>query len=102
MREAGPLLKLQTKVAGHFVGDRVRSSHADSVDDIAPGTGAVPRPWSSIDRLARRSGALRTVRRCADCSSWVARPIPGGGLPLVGPGEATVSQLAASYVEQRT
>jgi Rieske Fe-S protein len=43
VRETGTLLKLQTKVAGHFVGDRVRPSHADSVDDIEAGTGAVVR-----------------------------------------------------------
>lgn len=43
IREAGPMVKLQANVAGHFVGDRVRRSHIDSVDDIAPGTGAVLR-----------------------------------------------------------
>ncbi|MFB9320261.1 FAD-dependent oxidoreductase [Cryptosporangium minutisporangium] len=43
VREAGSMLKLQAKVAGHFVGDRVRPSHVDSVDDIEPGTGAVVR-----------------------------------------------------------
>ncbi|GGQ75065.1 FAD-dependent oxidoreductase [Couchioplanes azureus] len=42
-REAGSMLKLQAKVAGHFVGDRVRPSRVDSVEDIAPGTGAVVR-----------------------------------------------------------
>jgi glycine/D-amino acid oxidase-like deaminating enzyme/nitrite reductase/ring-hydroxylating ferredoxin subunit len=40
--ETGPALKLQAKVARHFVGDRL-SSHVDSVDDIAPGDGAVTR-----------------------------------------------------------
>ncbi|MFI7442388.1 FAD-dependent oxidoreductase [Nonomuraea indica] len=43
LREAGPFLKAQAKVAGHFVGDRLRRSRADSVDDIAPGTAAVVR-----------------------------------------------------------
>ncbi|MCP2293967.1 Rieske [2Fe-2S] domain-containing protein [Nocardia amikacinitolerans] len=43
MAEAGPLLKAQSKVAKHFIGDRLRSSHVDSVADIAPGTGAVVR-----------------------------------------------------------
>ncbi|MFE3448320.1 FAD-dependent oxidoreductase [Nonomuraea sp. NPDC059194] len=42
LREAAPMLKAQAKVAGHFVGDRLRS-HADSVDDIAAGAGAVVR-----------------------------------------------------------
>ncbi|HEX8627027.1 MAG TPA: FAD-dependent oxidoreductase [Catenuloplanes sp.] len=43
VREAGPLLKLQAKVAGHLIGDRVRPSHVDSPADIAPGSGAVVR-----------------------------------------------------------
>ncbi|MBG0565426.1 FAD-dependent oxidoreductase [Actinoplanes aureus] len=42
-REAGSMLKLQAKVAGHFVGDRLRPSHVDSVDDIGPDSGAVVR-----------------------------------------------------------
>jgi glycine/D-amino acid oxidase-like deaminating enzyme/nitrite reductase/ring-hydroxylating ferredoxin subunit len=41
--EAVPMVKLQAKVATHFIGDRLRSSHVDSVDDIAPGSGAVLR-----------------------------------------------------------
>jgi glycine/D-amino acid oxidase-like deaminating enzyme/nitrite reductase/ring-hydroxylating ferredoxin subunit len=43
VREAGTMLKLGAKVAAHFVGDRVRPSHVDSIDDIEPGTGAVVR-----------------------------------------------------------
>jgi glycine/D-amino acid oxidase-like deaminating enzyme/nitrite reductase/ring-hydroxylating ferredoxin subunit len=43
VREAGSLFKLQAKVAGHFVGDRLRPSHLDTVDDVEPGTGAVVR-----------------------------------------------------------
>ncbi|HLM05816.1 MAG TPA: FAD-dependent oxidoreductase [Blastococcus sp.] len=43
LREAGPMLKLQAEVARHFVGDRIRASHVDSVDDIAAGSGAVVR-----------------------------------------------------------
>ncbi|MEU8660323.1 FAD-dependent oxidoreductase [Actinoplanes philippinensis] len=43
VQEAVPLLKLQAGVAAHFVGDRLRSSHADSADDVGPGTGAVVR-----------------------------------------------------------
>jgi glycine/D-amino acid oxidase-like deaminating enzyme/nitrite reductase/ring-hydroxylating ferredoxin subunit len=42
-REAGSMVKLQAKVAGHFVGDRLRPSHVDTVDDVEPGTGAVVR-----------------------------------------------------------
>ncbi|WP_030406054.1 FAD-dependent oxidoreductase [Streptomyces albus] len=40
----GPaLLRLQSAVAGRFVGDRLRPSHVDSVDEIPPGTGALVR-----------------------------------------------------------
>jgi Rieske Fe-S protein len=42
LTEAVPALKLQAKVARHFVGDRL-SSHVDSVDQIPPGHGAVTR-----------------------------------------------------------
>ena len=42
-REAGALAALQGKVAKHFVGDRLRGSEVDSVDDLAPGAGAVVR-----------------------------------------------------------
>jgi len=43
VREGTGLLKQQAEVARHFIGDRLKSTHADSVDDIAPGTGAVVR-----------------------------------------------------------
>ncbi|OKJ94495.1 [Fe-S]-binding protein [Streptomyces sp. CB03234] len=43
LREAPSVLKLQASVVKHFVGDRLPASHADSVEDIAPGTGAVVR-----------------------------------------------------------
>ncbi|MGK5499652.1 FAD-dependent oxidoreductase [Streptomyces sp. URMC 125] len=43
LREAPSLLGLQATVAKHFVGDRLRPSHADSTDDIDPGSGAVVR-----------------------------------------------------------
>jgi glycine/D-amino acid oxidase-like deaminating enzyme/nitrite reductase/ring-hydroxylating ferredoxin subunit len=43
LREAVPIAKLQATVARHFVGDRLRSSHVDSVDEIAPGSGEVLR-----------------------------------------------------------
>lgn len=42
LREAMSLMKLQAKVGGHFVADRLRSE-AQSLGDIAPGTGAVLR-----------------------------------------------------------
>ncbi|MGH3487960.1 MAG: FAD-dependent oxidoreductase [Actinopolymorphaceae bacterium] len=42
-REAGSLLKTQASVAKHFVGDRLRRSHRDSVSDIPAGSAAVVR-----------------------------------------------------------
>ncbi|MFE5628271.1 FAD-dependent oxidoreductase [Streptomyces sp. NPDC056543] len=43
VRETPSLLKVQGSVLKHFVGDRLRTSHADSIDEIAPGTGALVR-----------------------------------------------------------
>jgi glycine/D-amino acid oxidase-like deaminating enzyme/nitrite reductase/ring-hydroxylating ferredoxin subunit len=42
LTETVPALKLQAKVARHFIGDRL-SSPVDSLDDIPPGQGAVTR-----------------------------------------------------------
>jgi glycine/D-amino acid oxidase-like deaminating enzyme/nitrite reductase/ring-hydroxylating ferredoxin subunit len=65
-REAAPMAKLQAKVVRHFVGDRLRSSHADTLDDIAPGTGAVLRV--GVERCAvyrDDAGAVHAVSaRC--------------------------------------
>jgi glycine/D-amino acid oxidase-like deaminating enzyme/nitrite reductase/ring-hydroxylating ferredoxin subunit len=41
--EAGAFLKANLAVAGHFLGDRLRSSHLDSPDELAAGSGAVMR-----------------------------------------------------------
>jgi glycine/D-amino acid oxidase-like deaminating enzyme/nitrite reductase/ring-hydroxylating ferredoxin subunit len=41
--EAPALLSANLSVARHFVGDRLRSSHVDSVEEIGPGSGAVVR-----------------------------------------------------------
>ncbi|HXR67228.1 MAG TPA: Rieske 2Fe-2S domain-containing protein, partial [Dermatophilaceae bacterium] len=42
--EAIPAGKAQLRVARHFIGDRIRPpSHADSIADIAPGSGAIVR-----------------------------------------------------------
>ncbi|HEX5568395.1 MAG TPA: FAD-dependent oxidoreductase [Streptomyces sp.] len=43
LREAPSLLGLQATVARHFVGDRLRPAHVDSVAEIAPGSGAIVR-----------------------------------------------------------
>ncbi|MGW8377366.1 FAD-dependent oxidoreductase [Streptomyces sp. ODS28] len=42
-REAPAMLRFQSAVARRFVGDRLRSSYVDSVEEIAPGTGAIVR-----------------------------------------------------------
>jgi hypothetical protein len=36
LREAGSTLKLQAKVASHFIGDRLRAAHVDSIEEIKP------------------------------------------------------------------
>ncbi|MFJ1589299.1 FAD-dependent oxidoreductase [Kitasatospora albolonga] len=43
LREAPALFKQQVEVARHFVGGRVKTTHVDSVTEIAPGSGAVVR-----------------------------------------------------------
>lgn len=43
LREAGNTLKAQAKVARHFVGDRLRPTHVDSVGEVDAGTGAIVR-----------------------------------------------------------
>jgi glycine/D-amino acid oxidase-like deaminating enzyme/nitrite reductase/ring-hydroxylating ferredoxin subunit len=42
-REAVPFLKAQAKVAGHFVGDRLRACRSPSPEDLSPGTATVTR-----------------------------------------------------------
>jgi Rieske Fe-S protein len=64
--EGRELIKSNLTVAGHFIGDRLRSSHVDSVDDIAPGSGAVLRVGGERCAVYRDDfGALRAVSaRC--------------------------------------
>jgi glycine/D-amino acid oxidase-like deaminating enzyme/nitrite reductase/ring-hydroxylating ferredoxin subunit len=66
LREAVPMARLQAKVAQHFLGDRLRSSHADSITDIAPGSGAVLRVAGERCAVYRDdTGALHAVSaRC--------------------------------------
>ncbi|MFI5975230.1 FAD-dependent oxidoreductase [Streptomyces sp. NPDC051452] len=72
VREAPSLLKTQAKVARHFVGDRLKTPA--SVDDLAPGDGAVVRVGG--DRLAVHrddAGALHAVSaRCTHLGCLVA------------------------------
>ncbi|MQA78796.1 MAG: FAD-dependent oxidoreductase [Streptosporangiales bacterium] len=43
LREAGAAVTAQAKVARHLVGDRLRPTHVDSVEDVDPGSGAIVR-----------------------------------------------------------
>jgi glycine/D-amino acid oxidase-like deaminating enzyme/nitrite reductase/ring-hydroxylating ferredoxin subunit len=74
LREAGPMLKMQAKVAGHFVGDRLRSAHVDSIDDIAAGDGAVLRVGGERCAVYRDdAGKLHAVSaRCTHLGCIVA------------------------------
>ncbi|WP_406858821.1 FAD-dependent oxidoreductase [Streptomyces sp. HUAS MG47] len=65
-REAPSLLKAQGSVLKHFVGDRLRTSHADSVEEIKPGTGALVRIEGRRCAVYRdESGAAHAVSaRC--------------------------------------
>ena len=60
------MLKLQAEVARHFVGDRVRTAHVDSLDEIPAGTGAVIRRGAEQRAVYRdESGALHALSaRC--------------------------------------
>jgi glycine/D-amino acid oxidase-like deaminating enzyme/nitrite reductase/ring-hydroxylating ferredoxin subunit len=66
LREAAPIAKLQAKVARHFVGDRLRSLHTDSVADIPAGSAAVVRVAGEQCAVYRDDdGTLRAVSaRC--------------------------------------
>jgi glycine/D-amino acid oxidase-like deaminating enzyme/nitrite reductase/ring-hydroxylating ferredoxin subunit len=66
LREAPSLLGLQATVAKHFVGDRLRPSHVDSVAEIAPGSGAIVRVGGSRCAVHRDAdGRLHAVSaRC--------------------------------------
>lgn len=65
-REAPAMLRFQSAVARRFVGDRLRSSYVDSVDEIAPGTGAIVRIEGRRSAVHRTpEGELRAVSpRC--------------------------------------
>lgn len=66
LREAPALLKLQASVAAHFIGDRVKTTHVDSVAEIEAGTGAVVRLKGQRCAVYRdEDGAVRVVSaRC--------------------------------------
>ncbi|KUL54238.1 MULTISPECIES: FAD-dependent oxidoreductase [unclassified Streptomyces] len=74
VREAPALLGQQAEVAKHFVGDRLKSSHVDSVDEIPAGSGAVVRVEGSRCAVHRdEDGALHAVSaRCTHLGCLVA------------------------------
>ncbi|MEV7047084.1 FAD-dependent oxidoreductase [Streptomyces anulatus] len=74
LREGAALLKQQADVAKHFVGDRMRVTHVDSVDDIVPGTGAVVRVKGRRCAVYRHhDGTLRAVSaRCTHLGCLVS------------------------------
>ncbi|WUH89486.1 FAD-dependent oxidoreductase [Streptomyces sp. NBC_00433] len=74
LKEAPALLRRQADVARHFVGDRLRSTHTDSVADVAPGTGAVVRVDGSRCAVYRdQDGAVHAVSaRCSHLGCLVA------------------------------
>lgn len=66
IREAGPMLELQATVARHFIGDRIRSSHIDSLDEMEAGSGAVIRVGAEQRAVYRdEAGTLHALSaRC--------------------------------------
>ncbi len=66
LRQTGALLKDQMEVAKHFVGDRLHTSHVDTVTGIEPGRGAVVRLDGRRCAVYRDpSGAVQAVSaRC--------------------------------------
>ncbi|MFD5203560.1 FAD-dependent oxidoreductase [Streptomyces sp. NPDC058375] len=74
VREAPALLKQQADVARHFVGDRLATTHVDSVAEIAPGTGAVVRIHGSRCAVYRdEAGTAHAVSaRCTHLGCLVA------------------------------
>lgn len=74
LRETPALLQQQADVAKHFVGDRMRVTHVDSVDEIQPGTGAVVRVKGRRCAVHRsEDGTLRAVSaRCTHLGCLVS------------------------------
>lgn len=74
LREAPAFLKHQATVGRHFVGDRLRTTHADSVADVPPGTGAIVLVHGRRCAVFRQDdGTLRAVSaRCSHLGCLVA------------------------------
>ncbi|GFE13350.1 hypothetical protein Sgleb_13970 [Streptomyces glebosus] len=101
VREAPAFLKHQAEVTQHFVSDRLRSSHADSVAEIAPGSGAVVRVRGRRCAVYRDEGgtthavsarctrlgclvAFNSAERAWECPCHGSRFAPDGSV-LQGP-----------------
>lgn len=74
LKEAPTLLKQQAEVAQHFIGDRLRTTHADDLSGIAPGTGAIVRIGGRRCAVYRdEDGAAHAVSaRCTHLGCLVA------------------------------
>ncbi|MFE5113341.1 FAD-dependent oxidoreductase [Streptomyces sp. NPDC056663] len=74
LREMPTLLGQQAEVAKHFVGDRLRVTHLDSVSQVPPGTGAVVRVKGRRCAVYRdQDGTVRAVSaRCTHLGCLVA------------------------------
>ncbi|MEV8565416.1 FAD-dependent oxidoreductase [Streptomyces sp. NPDC051322] len=74
LRGAPALLKQQAEVGGHFIGDRLRTSHVGSVADIPPGSGAVVRVDGRRCAVYRDEGgtAHAVSARCTHLGCLVA------------------------------
>ncbi|MGA4844157.1 FAD-dependent oxidoreductase [Streptomyces sp. G45] len=74
LRSAPTLVRNQADVARHFVGDRLRSPQVDSVDQLAPDSGAVVRVNGRRTAVYRDAdGALHAVSaRCTHLGCLVA------------------------------
>ncbi|MGW1901316.1 FAD-dependent oxidoreductase [Streptomyces hirsutus] len=74
VREGASLLKQQAEVARHFVGDRLKSGHVDSIAEIAPGSGAVVRVEGRRCAVYRdeKGGVHAVSARCTHLGCLVA------------------------------
>ncbi|MFF3754652.1 FAD-dependent oxidoreductase [Streptomyces sp. NPDC002018] len=74
LREAPTMIRQQADVARHFVGDRLRTTHVDSVTEIPPGTGAVVRVGGRRCAVYRDQDGTATAvsARCTHLGCLVA------------------------------
>jgi glycine/D-amino acid oxidase-like deaminating enzyme/nitrite reductase/ring-hydroxylating ferredoxin subunit len=74
LKEAPALLRQQADVARHFIGDRLRPAHPDTVADIAPGQGAVVPVHGTRCAVYRdQDGTVHAVSaRCSHLGCLVA------------------------------